>query len=602
MNTKNFKLSRILTIAIMLSNLTLALAISYVTVSGAADAKAEIPHESEATQEARPTPLLDVTPPSGVEGSKDKPIAQELASLPGYSEDWWAAVQEQIHGDLYSLTADEAEGGAATYSGYNPDHGFELTFAAGGVRVAPAAAGPEGPGGGPSWTWELRTTGYGYEGDVRSLQTPAETASDANRMEYRRAGLSEWYANDERGLEQGFTLDNPPAGAGEVIVLKMALDTSLVPTLTGDLSTGSGQSIEFTQPDGNVVLLRYSDLYAYDAAGQQLPAHMELSGCGRDERPGSCRLQLLVESAGARYPLSIDPLLTVPDWAALGENTEDEFGYSVSTAGDVNGDGFADLVIGAWGNDEQGGKAYVYHGSPAGLEDTPAWSRAGDDGEQFGYSVSTAGDVNGDGYDDLVVGAPYNGSTDRGAASVYLGSPAGLTTGLPDWYALGEIDWDHFGWSVATAGDVNGDGYDDMVVGAPGSDCGSSFDCGKVYVFHGGPAGLATGPADWAKVGEGGADQFGYVVGSAGNVNGEENGRVYADLVVGAPGADCASGMNCGRAYVYHGQAGGLQADPAWSDTGDRWAILHRSGRGLRLPRLSGRAGRRPRLDRHRRG
>jgi hypothetical protein len=350
---------------------------------------------------ADPTPTPDAPPPLAGEGVGDTAVPGAIADVPGVSEDWWAAVLEQIRLDLYSLTPEPAEGGPPTYRGHNPDHRFDLTFAAAGVRLARAAEQEA------SWTWDLRTTGYGYQGDVRPLPAPAETASDANRLEYRRAGMAEWYVNDERGLEQGFTLDAPPAGGGEVLVLEMALDTGLVPTLTSDPAITSGQAIEFTQPDGNVILLRYSDLYAYDAAGRQLPARMEWSGCGRGARTGSCHLQLVIDAAAAAYPLTIDPLIAAPSWAAVGENAGDWFGYSVATAGDVNGDGYADLVVGAPSYDDYRGKAYVYHGSPAGLGHTPAWTAVGENaGDHFGYAVATAGDVNGDGYADLVVGAP----------------------------------------------------------------------------------------------------------------------------------------------------------------------------------------------------
>jgi hypothetical protein len=156
---------------------------------------------------------------------KDTALPEEIASVPGVSEDWWQKVQAQILGDLYAINAETGGNGPSTYRGYNPDHGFDLTFASGGVSLRRTTVGPEEEPPAekePTWTWTLRATGYGYQGDVRPLMALSETASDGNRLEYRRLGLTEWYLNDERGLEQGFTLDAPPPGAGETVVLEMA--------------------------------------------------------------------------------------------------------------------------------------------------------------------------------------------------------------------------------------------------------------------------------------------------------------------------------------------------------------------------------------------
>ncbi len=199
----------------------------------------------------------------------------------------------------------------------------------------------------------------------------------------------------------------------------------------------------------------------------------------------------------------------------MGENSGDYFGNSVAPAGDVNGDGFADVLVGAAGYNSGRGKAYVYHGSPAGLGLSPAWSAVGENGgDYFGYSVASAGDVNGDGFADVLVGAlVYNSG--RGKAYVYHGSPAGL--GLsPAWSAVGENGDDYFGISVASAGDVNGDGFADVLVGASGYNSSR----GKAYVYHGSPAGLGLSPA-WSAVGENSGDLFGYSVASAGDVNGD---------------------------------------------------------------------------------
>ena len=104
----------------------------------------------------------------------------------------------------------------------------------------------------------------------------------------------------------------------------------------------------------------------------------------------------------------------------------------MATAGDVNGDGYSDVIVGAPRYDNgqtDEGRAFVYHGSAAGLAPPPAWTAEGNQaGADFGGSVATAGDVNGDGYSDVIVGAPVydNGQTDEGRAFVYHGSAAGL--------------------------------------------------------------------------------------------------------------------------------------------------------------------------------
>jgi uncharacterized repeat protein (TIGR01451 family) len=560
--------------AVLLTFLALgALALATVTMAGpSARAASPLPsaahqpqtHELGVALASRTSPVPVAPPPPAGEGVADTAVPSEIADVPGVTGDWWAAVLEQIRLDTYSLSPEQTEGGPPTYRGHNPDHGFDLTFAAGGVRLAPAADGPEGDGPETSWTWELRTTGYGYEGDVRPLPLAAETACEANRVEYRRAGMTEWYVNDERGLEQGFTINAPPAGDGDVLVLEMALDTGLLAALSGDPATTAGQAIEFRQPDGNAIVLRYSDLYAYDVAGRQLPAHMEWSGCGSGARPANCHLQLVIDVARAAYPLTIDPLIMTPDWTAVGENADDNFGYSVATAGDVNGDGFDDLVVGAKGYDGSRGKAYVYHGSPAGPGADPAWTAVGENADDnFGWSVARAGDVNGDGYDDLVAGAwGYEGpepGVDYGKTYVYHGSPAGLGD-TAAWTAVGEGISDGIGASVATAGDVNGDGYDDLVVGAEGYPGGIAL--GLASVYHGSPAGLGD-TAAWTKAGDEAGDFFATSVATAGDVNGDG----YSDLAVGATGYL----TDVGRVYVYYGSAEGLVQDagPDWMAAGE---------------------------------
>ena len=226
----------------------------------------------------------------------------------------------------------------------------------------------------------------------------------------------------------------------------------------------------------------------------------------------------------------------------------DQFGYSVSSAGDVNSDGYADLIVGAPFNDAGGlnaGRAYIYFGGSiinSGVDVILTGLAASD---RFGFYVSTAGDVNGDGYSDVIVGAPFNnaGGTDAGRAYIYFGGSA--MNNVADLIMTGEAAGDQFGSSVSSAGDVNGDGYSDVIVGAILNDAGGTG-AGRAYIYFGGSS--MNNVADLIMTGEAGSDQFGVSVSSAGDVNGDG----YSDVIVGANGND-AGGSNAGRAYIYFG-------------------------------------------------
>ncbi|MBK8553956.1 MAG: FG-GAP repeat protein [Ignavibacteria bacterium] len=147
------------------------------------------------------------------------------------------------------------------------------------------------------------------------------------------------------------------------------------------------------------------------------------------------------------------------------------------------------------------GAAFVYHGSASGLSFTSNWSAESNQANAlFGFSVSTAGDVNGDGYSDVIVGAFLfeNGQSNEGVAFVYHGSASGLSLTL-DWSVEGNSYSGEFGYSVSTAGDVNGDGYSDIIVGARSFSNGHSPE-GAAFVFHGSASGLSA-TSNWSAEG-----------------------------------------------------------------------------------------------------
>ena len=143
--------------------------------------------------------------------------------------------------------------------------------------------------------------------------------------------------------------------------------------------------------------------------------------------------------------------------------------------------------------------------------------------------MSAAGDVNGDGYSDVLVGAPgySHPESSEGRAVVYLGSDSGPV--LSSWAFEADKANALLGASVASAGDVNGDGIDDVIVGASNYNSTQPGE-GRVWVFHGSLSGLGASPA-WNKVGGGYNDQFGTSVAAAGDVNGDG----FGDVIIGAP-------------------------------------------------------------------
>ncbi|MEQ1893399.1 MAG: integrin alpha [Planctomycetota bacterium] len=259
---------------------------------------------------------------------------------------------------------------------------------------------------------------------------------------------------------------------------------------------------------------------------------------------------------------SVAPLVTDPAWMADGNQPNAYFGNAAASAGDVNGDGFGDVVVGAWGYDNGSsneGRAFLYLGSSAGMAATPTWTAESDQGGAlFGMSVASAGDVNGDGYDDVLVGAPLYGNVqnDEGRAYLYLGSSTGLSASAA-WTSESDQDEAYFGFPVASAGDVNGDGYDDVLVGAHLYDDAESNE-GRTFLYLGSSTGLATSAA-WTADGEQLDAWLGYALASAGDVNGDG----YDDVIAGARNINSK-----GRALVYLGSASGLSASAAWTVDG----------------------------------
>jgi hypothetical protein len=233
-----------------------------------------------------------------------------------------------------------------------------------------------------------------------------------------------------------------------------------------------------------------------------------------------------------------------------------EFGQSVAGAGDIDQDGYQDIVVSAVELDGEGA-LYFYYGSALGID--PAredriepTSLSADEG--FGYQVAAAGDVDGDGYDDVITGAEaiWMGN---GSAFVYYGSSVGIDFSRETILTASDGVYDaRFGQAVAGAGDVDGDGFDDVIVGAQYHSTPLDY-AGSAYVYYGGKTGVEVASEQKLLGSDTTEDSY---FGSGVDGGADLNGDGYADVVVGSYGHDGGLGMIAGAAYVFYGSASGV--------------------------------------------
>jgi uncharacterized repeat protein (TIGR01451 family) len=312
----------------------------------------------------------------GVRGQANRAHADDPPA--GLSRADWTQIRRSIEEAGYHASQVAKPGEAPAIQASNRQQRYRTTFRREGIEIVPDS--PETT----SWRLGLSVTGYGYEGDVRSIPS-AEPRPDKQRIEYRRGPLTEWYVNGPEGLKQGFELQEPRSRRGGPLVVAM--------TARGDLDiSASGDAAAFADRSGRT-LIRYAGLKAWDARGLPLRTRLEAT----DQE-----LRLIVEARAARFPVTVDPTF-VHEAQLFGQGDlvgqyGAGFGFSVAVDGDT-------LVAGAPYEDagqnlQSRGSAYVFIRSGTTwallqrLRPLVGWVNDG-----FGWAVSVQGNT-------LMVGAP----------------------------------------------------------------------------------------------------------------------------------------------------------------------------------------------------
>jgi hypothetical protein len=264
------------------------------------------------------------------------------------------------------------------------------------------------------------------------------------------------------------------------------------------------------------------------------------------------------------------------DWQTSGGQRYMNYGWSVAMAGDVDGNGYKDVIVGApyfnyYSSTSKDGKVFVFHSTSSGPKTSASWTAVTTQGNcEFGFAVAGAGDVNGDGYSDIIVGAPSydNGQTDEGLAFLWYGGSGGLGTSGTPANADRTLEKNQasakFGYSVASAGNVNGDSYGDVIVGAPLYDNTESNE-GACFVYHGSSTGIPASES-WSAESNQANAQLGFSVAGAFDLGAPADG--YDEVVIGMPYYDYLATTNGGGTLVFYGSSTGLGSNgtPANAD------------------------------------
>lgn len=428
-------------------------------------------------------------------------VARQESVPQGMSTSDWLGIRAAYEANRHAVVPNE-DG----FQARNPGQRWMTRFDSRGFVVTPDSG---------CWSWGLELIGFGRSSEQRAVADVPECIEvSGQRVEYHwDEALTEWYINDQRGLEHGYTVNRPPDGsearsAGGPLQIMVRVRGGLCPRVTAD-----GRGVTFFN-DGGAAVVNYAGLTVLDADGHSLPAHLESVANA---------LCFIIDDAAARYPLTIDPIAQQAYLKASNTETTDEFGFSVAVSGDTAVVGAIREDSGATGvngnqNDESeddSGAVYVFVRS-GGTWSQQAYLKASNTEELdvFGWSVAISGDtvvVGARGEDSNATGVngdqSNNGANDSGAAYVFV-RDGDLWSQQAYLKASNTHFSDRFGHSVAVSGDT-------VLVGAYLEDEGGS-QAGAAYVFV--RSGDQWSQQAYLKASDAFfADQFGYSVGVSGD-------------------------------------------------------------------------------------
>ncbi len=396
-------------------------------------------------------------------------------------------------------------------------------------------------------------------GRIHLWYGPVDTTDALGTSDVRIDGATT-INNDQFGWASRFAGDVDGDGTDDLLASSWKAETNdrgrTYLFLGGTTPTGVADAFaSFSSPDA----LSYTGVAVDggDVDGDGL-ADILVSAHGRSSATGAVALWSAGDIGGGAESLPTDATVFI-----TGVNTGDYLGYSAAVAPDLDGDGLADLVLGApaAASTTAPGSVYVFYAvdtlsgtASASVADAVLTGTAAAD--RYGLAVAGLGDMDGDGTGDFAVTADKEDTagTDAGALYVYTTAPVGSATGASVATAMvtGQAAGDFLGRSAAGIGDVNGDGFSDLFVGATGYGADALSLSGAAYVVYGpAPVGVSSASAyDTRFTGANTADAVGYTLSGGGDVNADG----YADFMTSAPSWDGFGYLNSGGAWLYYGR------------------------------------------------